>query len=137
MSKSDLGDEILATLVNTAPTENNSRLEILFQDFVAEAIRGEKHYESPSTALCTGITERAVRLGLYASAQDMDDVDWKVLTHPGSIIWPVATAIGVQNSLPLEQLFAAATYGYRTGATIANFFISFHHKITCTKRFDY
>jgi 2-methylcitrate dehydratase PrpD len=126
MSKSDLGDEILATLVKTSPVKKNARLEILFQDFVVEAIRGEKHYESPSTALCTGITERAVRLGLYASAQDMDDVDWKVLTHPGSIIWPVATAIGVQNSLPLEQLYAAATYGYRTGATIANFFGKSH-----------
>ena len=126
MSKSELGDEILTTLVHTSPVVNTGRLEILFQDFVAEAIRGEKHYESPSAALCTGITERAVRLGLYASAQDMDDVDWKVLTHPGSIVWPVATSIGVQNNLSLDQVYLAAAYGYRSGATIAHFFGASH-----------
>jgi hypothetical protein len=122
MTNAELGDSIFDVLVNEQPDLNNGRLDTLFQDFVAGAVLGEKHYGTPTSTLCTGITERAVRLGLYTSALDMDDVDWKVLTHPGSIIWPVATAICVELKLPLDDLYRAASYGYRSGATLANFF---------------
>jgi 2-methylcitrate dehydratase PrpD len=56
----------------------------------------------------------------------MDDVNWRVLTHPGSIIWPIATSIGIERGLTLKQVYEAAAYGYRTGATIANFFGPLH-----------
>jgi 2-methylcitrate dehydratase PrpD len=126
MANAELGGTIFDVLVNDQPDLNIGRLDTLFQDFVAGAVLGEKHYGTPTSTLCTGITERAVRLGLYTSALDMDDVDWKVLTHPGSIIWPVATAIGVELKLPLDDLYLAASYGYRSGATLANFFGASH-----------
>ena len=124
-------DPKLGKLMIEALTQNNleinaDRLEILFQDFVASAVLGEKHYGVRAPALSSGITERAVTLGLYTSALDMDDVNWKVLTHPGSIIWPIATSIGVERGLTLKQIYEAAAYGYRTGATIANFFGPLH-----------
>ena len=126
MSQSDIGNTIFDHLVGTEPAPHQARLEILFQDFVAGAVLGEKHYGTPTSALCKGITERAVRLGLYTSALDMDDVDWKVLTHPGSIIWPVAVAVGVELNLTLSDVYSAAAYGYRTGATMAHFFGATH-----------
>ncbi len=122
MHDPELGNLILNALTDDAIEFKKDRLDILFQDFVACAVLGEKHYGLSQPPLGTGITERAVTLGLYASALDMDDVDWQVLTHPGSIIWPIAASIGVEKKLSLEEVYEAASYGYRAGATIANFF---------------
>lgn len=122
MHDSKAGNLILESLTHSTPEINGNRLETLFQDFVACAVLGDKHYGGKAPVLSSGITERAVTLGLYASALDMDDVDWKVLTHPGSIIWATAISIGIEKSLSLKEVFSAAAYGYRTGATIANFF---------------
>ena len=126
MSQSDIGTAIFDELTTTEPALDQARLDVLFQDFVAGAVLGEQHYGTPTSTLCKGITERAVRLGLYASALDMDDVDWKVLTHPGSIIWPAAIAVGIELNLSLSELYKAASYGYRTGATTAHFFGATH-----------
>lgn len=116
------GDALLQSLVNTPVADNKARLETLFLDFVAEATLGQDRYPKIPEVLTSGISDRAVRLGLFCSARDMDDVDWVVLSHPGSIIWPVAVSIGVDKKLSLEEIFDAAARGYRTGATIANFF---------------
>ena len=126
MHDSKLGDSILDSLVRSSISFNEDRLETLFQDFVACAVLGDKHYGAKVPALSSGITERAVTLGLYASALDMDDVDWKVLTHPGSIIWATAISIGIEKNLSLKEVFNSAAYGYRTGATIAHFFGATH-----------
>lgn len=126
MHDSKLGDSILDSLVRSSISFNEDRLETLFQDFVACAVLGNKHYGAKVPALSSGITERAVTLGLYASALDMDDVDWKVLTHPGSIIWATAISIGIEKNLSLKEVFNSAAYGYRTGATIAHFFGATH-----------
>ena len=122
MDKKMRGDALLQSLVNTPVADNKARLETLFLDFVAEATLGQDRYPKSPEVLTSGISDRAVRLGLFCSARDMDDVDWVVLSHPGSIIWPVAVSIGVEKKLSLEEIFDAAARGYRTGATIANFF---------------
>lgn len=116
------GDALLQALVNTPVFENKTRLETLFLDFVAEATLGQDRYPNSPEVLTSGISDRAVRLGLFCSARDMDDVDWVVLSHPGSIIWPVAVSVGVEKNLNIDVIFDAAARGYRTGATIANFF---------------
>jgi len=122
MNEITLGDSILDALTDKTVEMNRDRLETLFQDFAAGAILGEEHYGADVPVFSSGITERAVTLGLYTSALDMDDVDWKVLTHPGSIIWPIATSIGAEKDLSIEKVLEAAAYGYRTGATMAHFF---------------
>jgi 2-methylcitrate dehydratase PrpD len=126
MSSHQAGEDLLRALTKITASINSERLDTLFQDFVANAVLGEAHYGLERPFLDNGITERAVVLGLYSSALDMDDVDWRVLTHPGSIIWPVVVSIGVERGLSLEDIYRAATYGYRTGATIANFFGQSH-----------
>ena len=122
MRDSKAGELILESLTKSTQEIRRDRLETLFQDFVACTVLGEKHYGASSPALSSGVSERAVTLGLYASALDIDDVDWRVLTHPGSIIWPIAVSIGIERGLALTEVYQAAAYGYRSGATIANFF---------------
>ena len=126
MDKKLQGEALLGALVETPITVDSSRLETLFLDFVAEATLGQSRYATGHQTFTSGITDRAVRFGLLCSARDMDDVDWVVLTHPGSIIWPVAVSIGVENKLTLNEIFIAAAHGYRTGASIANFFGKTH-----------
>lgn len=122
MSDQYRGEALFDELVNSPVTINTERLNILFQDFVAGAVLGEAKYGISAPFLSKGITEKAVTFGLYTSALDMDDVDWTVLTHPGSIIWPVAVSVGIEKNLSLARVYESATYGYRTGATIANYF---------------
>lgn len=117
-----LAENILIALTSKINQTDSNRLEILCTDFIANAILGERKYNSPENSILDGISERAVRLGLYASALDMDDIDWRVVTHPGSVVWPVAVAIGTHLHTPLEQVLTNAAYGYRTGATIAHLF---------------
>lgn len=126
MDKKLQGEALLGALVETPITVDSSRLETLFLDFVAEATLGQSRYATGHQTFTSGITDRAVRFGLLCSARDMDDVDWVVLTHPGSIIWPVAVSVGVENKLTLNEIFIAAAHGYRTGASIANFFGKTH-----------
>lgn len=126
MSDAELAEKVLTSLVNPIQNIDFSRLETLLNDFVAGAILGERKYGSVLEDLTTGMTERAVRLGLYSSAADMDDIDWQVITHPGSVIWPAAISAGIFRKLTLEEVETAAAYGYRTGATIAKLFGASH-----------
>lgn len=122
MADPTLAENVLIALTSKINQIDSKRLEILFADFVANAILGERKYNVRENALTNGISDHAVRLGLYASALDMDDVDWQVLIHPGSMVWPVAISIGTALNTPFEQVLTNASYGYRTGATIAHLF---------------
>ena len=122
MADSTLAENVLVALTSRIERADIERLDVLCADFAANAILGERKYNAPQEALLIGISDHAVRLGLYASALDMDDVDWQVLTHPGSIVWPVAISIGNALGTPLEKILNHAAYGYRTGATIAHLF---------------
>ena len=126
MPDSTRAQSLLHELSGAPPAIDQSRIELLFQDFVACSVRGERKYGYPLDNYVAGISDRAVRLGLYASAEDLDDVDWQVLTHPGSIVWPTAVAIGVVKQLPFEMVKSAAAYGYRTGASLAKMFGTTH-----------
>ena len=122
MLNSQSAEGVLRALTDKPSQVDIARLELLFRDFVANVFEGAKFYEGRRQLLSDGMTERGAQLGLFSSAKDMDDVDWRVLTHPGSIIWSVALA----SSAPLEKVFESAACGYRTGATIANLFGAKH-----------
>ena len=62
--------------------------------------------------------EAAGRAAL-AARQDRDDVDWHVLTHPGSVVWPVALTVAAGDHLSGRQLWRAAAVGYEGVARIA------------------
>ncbi len=105
---------------------NKPNLEILLKDFMACAYSGKAKYSKKESKFPTGLTQNAVRLGLFSSADDLDDVDWSVLTHIGSIIWATAISAGLSLGLPIEKVISAAAYGYRTGATVAKLFGANH-----------
>ena len=68
-------------------TELDQRLEVLLTDYLV-AVRAGRHLVQ---TLHVG-----ANLAMNSSADDADDIDWSVVTHPGSIIW----------SALLHQLFA-------------------------------
>jgi hypothetical protein len=97
----------------TQSAELDQRLEVLLTDYLVAARAGRKlaHTQHIGT-----------NLAMNSSADDADDIDWSVITHPGSIIW----------SALLHQIFTfpgsamhfkrGAYAAYRTSASIAGFF---------------
>ncbi len=105
---------------------NKATVGILFRDFLACAYSGKVKYQRAGRNFPNGLTQNAVRLSLYGSADDLDDVDWSVLTHPGSIIWATAISAGISLESSIEKVLGAAAHGYRTGSTIAKLFGAAH-----------
>ncbi len=101
---------------------NKPNLEILLKDFIACAYSGKSKYCAKESEFPAGLTQNAVRLGLYGSADDLDDVDWSVLTHTGTIIWATAISAGISLKVSIDKVLSAAAHGYRTGSTIAKLF---------------
>jgi hypothetical protein len=101
----------------TQSAELDLRLEVLLTDYLV-AVRAGRHLAKTH--------HMGANLAMNSSADDADDIDWSVITHPGSIIW----------SALLHQLFASpesatrfkggAYAAYRTSASIAGFFGSSH-----------
>ena len=119
MKKICVGDELLRRLATTDPEvseEVRQCIEITLRDFIAGVLSGSKKYPKPSR---TGMTATANYLALAGSSDDLDDVDWDVLTHPGSIIWPVLIAAYSEDNFEIEELIDAAFYGYRAGRSLA------------------
>lgn len=98
-------------------TELDQRLEVLLTDYLVAARAGRKLAHTQHIG---------ANLAMNSSADDADDIDWSVVTHPGSIIW----------SALLHQIFASpesatrfksgAYAAYRTSASIAGFFGASH-----------
>ena len=89
----------------------------LLADFLA-CVRGGDIEEAAFAA--DGVAGTAAFLGLRASALDRDDVDWRSLHHPGSVVWPVVLALGADLGVPAERAAQAAWNGYCAAATIAD-----------------
>lgn len=114
-----VGEALLDRLATDQPeiTEKTSQdIETALRDFMAGVHSGSKKYPKPSR---TGISATANYLALTASADDLDDVDWDVLTHPGSIIWAVLLAAHREDNFTFERLIDAAYFGYRAGRSVA------------------
>jgi 2-methylcitrate dehydratase PrpD len=64
--------------------------------------------------------EPAARAAAAASVLDRDDVHWKTLTHPGSIIWPVVLDVGWRTEADGATALRAAVLGYEVCARLAD-----------------
>lgn len=105
-----------------------SRLEILLTDYLVNAISGRdtrRQSRNPS-APPSGICESAGALALDASARDADDIDWTVMTHPGSVIWSSLFATTLRYEESRKNFLVAALAGYRTSGSIAFLFGKSH-----------
>ena len=110
----------LANLDTISQSEKlNTRLEILLTDFLVCAKAGSSSADIESIG---------ARLAINSNYHDADDIDWSVMTHPGSIIW--AALIDSLIRLPENSKgFRVSAYaGYRTSATSAHFFGASHRK---------
>jgi MmgE/PrpD N-terminal domain len=108
-------DSLSGETVHSA--ELDQRLEVLLTDYLVAARAGRE---------LAHMQHIGANLAMNSSADDADDIDWSVITHPGSIIW----------SALLHQIFAfpesatrfknGAYAAYQTSASIAGFFGASH-----------
>lgn len=117
-------------------TSNNSEDLIRFladlqlEDLTAEVIEGitllladffatvKAYQNSSKTSDFDNLhgSELAAALAIASSSRDMDDVDWQVIHHPGSVILPAVIAVGLERGSPPELLRTAIYAGYRSAA---------------------
>ena len=115
----DLFDRLSDLETISQSKELNARLEILLTDFLVCARAGSSSADIESIG---------ARLAINSNYHDADDIDWSVMTHPGSIIW--ATLIDSLIRLPenSKNFLVSAYAGYRTSATSAQYFGASHRK---------
>lgn len=116
-------DDVLQALTWASPhissrPEADRRIEVLLADFLA-CTHAKSNLDS-TAFFQDGTSGRASALALAASLADLDDVDWRSLHHPGSVIWPVVVALSSEVKAGGPLLREAAWSGYATAATVAD-----------------
>jgi len=107
----------LSTITHTAELE--SRLEILLTDFLVCARAGSSSADIESIG---------ARLAINSNYHDADDIDWSVMTHPGSIMWAALVDSLIRLPENSKNFLVSAFAGYRTSATSAHYFGDSHRK---------
>jgi 2-methylcitrate dehydratase PrpD len=107
----------LSTITHTAELE--SRLEILLTDFLVCARAGSSSADIESIG---------ARLAINSNYHDADDIDWSVMTHPGSIMWAALVDSLIRLPENSKNFLVSAFAGYRTSATSAHYFGASHRK---------
>ena len=101
----------------TQSAELDQRLEVLLTDYLV-AIRAGRHLAKTH--------HMGANLAMNSSADDADDIDWSVITHPGSIIWSALLHQLIAHPESAVRFKSGAYAAYRTSASIAGFFGSSH-----------
>ena len=57
-------------------------------------------------------SDLAATLAILSSRSDLDDVDWKMVHHPGSVILPAVISVGLQTGANGAQVLFALRAGY-------------------------
>lgn len=71
------------------------------------------------TGLRVGLLGAVAANAVAAHRNDLDDVHWPSMTHPGSFIWPAVLASGALEKVPLSRLQEAAALGYQVCGRMA------------------
>jgi len=98
-------------------TELDSRLEVLLTDYLVTARAGRNLAKTSHVG---------ANLAMNSSADDGDDIDWSVVTHPGSIIWSALLHQLFANPTSAVRFKDAAYAAYRTSASVAGVFGASH-----------
>ena len=101
----------------TQSAELDLRLEFLLTDYLVTARAGRKLAKT---------SHIGANLAMNSAADDGDDIDWSVVTHPGSIIWSALLHQLLANPTSADRFKEAAYAAYRTSASIAGVFGSSH-----------
>ncbi|TRZ56074.1 MAG: hypothetical protein D4S00_05560 [Streptomycetaceae bacterium] len=122
------GNELLEKLTDTTTLINNiesrPRLHVLLTDFIVAARAGKISHRKPTNQ----VNNLGSQLAINSSYLDVDDIDWSFMTHPGSIIWAALLESLILNPKNASRFCTAAKAGYRTSASVANFFGASHRK---------
>jgi len=116
--------EQLVTLVTETSLESadESALRFVLGDFLAciaaESGTNERADTSPRYS-AVGVDGVVSALTVRSCLGDRDDIDWRGLVHPGSIVWPVALALSADRDASGPALLAAAAAGYRATTALA------------------
>lgn len=122
MNEPDGSTDLLRFLAN-APVADLTKIEIkgielLFADFLAITASYLKECESLEYQGLSG-SDLATYLAIASSKGDMDDVDWQMIHHPGSIIFPAVLALGLEKGSSSTDFLKAVSVGYRTAAVFS------------------
>lgn len=112
--------DALAQAPSTVPPDARPVLAWTLADHLACVLSASPPAgHDPSAFDADGVTGTASALALRASRDDRDDVDWQVLTHPGSVVWPTVLAAAARTGCGGPTVARAAFLGYRAIATMA------------------
>ena len=91
---------------------------LLLADFLA-CVEGGGEAAAPRGWRNDGTAGCAAALAVRAHARDQDDIHWLTGIHPGSVIWPVAIAVGAEVAADGFAVATAARVGYDCMAALA------------------
>jgi hypothetical protein len=108
---------------------------LLLADFLA-CVEGADPSLAPRGWSHDGTAGAAAALGVRAHVRDLDDIHWTTGVHPGSVVWPVALALGAEVAVDGDQVATAARAGYNCMAALARLLgpahaQSWHATATC------
>lgn len=113
-------DPVIALLLARAQQAADIAAEdaerLLLADAIACAAAGARKYPRLDLA---GRTEVASQLGLWMSVDDRDDIAWRTLVHPGSVVWPVVIGLADIRWHRAETIRRAARMGYQLVADLS------------------
>lgn len=101
----------------TESTKHDQRLEVLLTDYLVAVRAGKKLADTQHIG---------ANLAMNSSADDADDIDWSVMTHPGSVIWSALLHQIFTYPQTATRFKGGAYAAYRTSASIAGFFGGSH-----------
>lgn len=113
--------------ISTDRTDPGGGLVLLLADFLG-CVQIASSVVPVAPFVPDGVGGEVAALALRASCADRDDVDWRSLHHPGSIVWPVALAVAAEVGASGDRLTAAARHGYAVAATMADILGSAHRR---------
>lgn len=125
MSRAWGDNEFLAAL--RAPIEMRpeeiERAELLLSDYLhcVVSANGNQHFVTEPLTLATHLTKAA-------SHGDLDDVNWQLLIHPGSIVNSAIFALFLTRDIKSARIVPAMNAGYSAANLVASIFQAGHSK---------
>jgi 2-methylcitrate dehydratase PrpD len=119
MDGTDVLEQLADASLPPLTSVHRERLTLLLADALACVAAGTAI--TPSNVFdADGVAGQVAAIALGMSAHDLDDVDWRSLHHPGSVIWPVSLGLGRSLRSHPHQIAESARRGYATSASVAD-----------------
>jgi hypothetical protein len=111
-----------------AAHDNRTAAAALLEDFVACCLAAPN---PPNLAHAAkgGPVGLTACLALRACARDLDDIDWRSMHHPGSVVLPVAVALGWDLQATGDAFCRSIAAGYSAAALVADLFGPTHRAL--------